>query len=121
MEKITTENDYVNKIKTLMDELRGAREKVKDLEGKQKKDEKTVKSQFDHMIKLQEKCRELQEQLTGKQPGEKMGKEHGESRDKQIEELRDRVMQAEKNKEILQRANESEVKAARLQRARYEN
>lgn len=42
-----------------MDELRIAREKVKELENKQKKDEKTVKSQFDHMIKLQEKCREL--------------------------------------------------------------
>jgi hypothetical protein len=44
LEKITTENDYVTKIKNLMDELRIAREKIKDLESKQKKDEKTVKS-----------------------------------------------------------------------------
>ena len=33
LEKMTTENDYVSKIKNLMDELRLAREKVKDLEG----------------------------------------------------------------------------------------
>jgi chromosome segregation ATPase len=59
LEKITVENDYVNKIKSLMDELRIAKEKVKELENKQKKDEKTVKSQFDHMIRLQEKCKEL--------------------------------------------------------------
>ena len=52
LEKMTTENDYVSKIKNLMDELRLAREKVKDLEERQKKDEKTVKSQFEHMIKL---------------------------------------------------------------------
>jgi hypothetical protein len=42
-----------------MDELRIAKEKIKDLEEKQKKDEKTMKSQFDHMMKLQEKCKEL--------------------------------------------------------------
>jgi hypothetical protein len=35
-----------------MDELRIAREKVKELEAKQKKDEKTLKGQFDHMNKL---------------------------------------------------------------------
>ena len=52
LEKITTENDYVNKIKTLMDELRISREKVKELEAKQKKDEKTLKGQFDHMNRL---------------------------------------------------------------------
>lgn len=44
LEKMTTENDYVTKIKILMDELRIAREKIKDIETKQKKDEKTVKS-----------------------------------------------------------------------------
>lgn len=49
----------MGKIKSLMDELRIAREKVKDLEGNKKKDEKTLKGQFDHMNKLQEKCREL--------------------------------------------------------------
>jgi len=52
LEKMTTENDYVTKIKTLMDELRIAREKVKELEARQKKDEKTLKGQFDHMNKL---------------------------------------------------------------------
>ncbi len=34
LEKITTENDYVNKIKNLMEELRIAREKNKELEAK---------------------------------------------------------------------------------------
>lgn len=52
MEKISNDNEYVAKIKTLMDELKYAKEKLKDLEEKQRKEEKTVKSQFDHMVKL---------------------------------------------------------------------
>lgn len=55
----------MTKIKALMDELRLAREKLKTLEAKQQKDEKTVKSQFDHMIKLQEKCKELKATALG--------------------------------------------------------
>lgn len=43
-----------------MDELKYAKEKIKDLEENKRREEKTVKSQFDHMIKLQEKCKELQ-------------------------------------------------------------
>jgi hypothetical protein len=35
-----------------MDDLKLAKDKVKELEEKQKREEKTVKSQFEHMIKL---------------------------------------------------------------------
>jgi hypothetical protein len=49
---MTTENDYVSKIKGLMDELRMAKEKIKEMDEKQKKDEKTMKGQFEHMMKL---------------------------------------------------------------------
>jgi predicted RNase H-like nuclease (RuvC/YqgF family) len=52
LEKMTTENDYVSKIKGLMDELRMAKEKIKEMDEKQKKDEKTMKGQFEHMMKL---------------------------------------------------------------------
>ncbi len=65
MEKMTTENDYVSKIKGLMDELRMAKEKIKEMDEKQKKDEKTMKGQFEHMMKLQEKCKELKSSLVG--------------------------------------------------------
>ena len=34
MEKMTTENDYVSKIKGLMDELRMAKEKIKEMDEK---------------------------------------------------------------------------------------
>jgi len=62
---MTTENDYVSKIKNLMDELRMAKEKIKEMEEKQKKDEKTMKGQFEHMMRLQEKCKELKSSLVG--------------------------------------------------------
>jgi TolA-binding protein len=62
---MTTENDYVSKIKGLMDELRMAKEKIKEMEEKQKKDEKTMKGQFEHMMKLQEKCKELKSSIVG--------------------------------------------------------
>ncbi|TNV85371.1 hypothetical protein FGO68_gene10437 [Halteria grandinella] len=110
LEKMTTENDYVNKIKTLMDELRIAREKVKELEAKQKKDEKTLKGQFDHMNKLQEKCRELQAAQGGGE-GSKKALPVEKEKDIQIHELSEKLLAAEKNKEILQKANESEVKS----------
>lgn len=115
---MTTENDYVTKIKNLMDELRIAREKIKDLENKQKKDEKTVKSQFDHMIKLQEKCRELKATATG---GDGKGGLPIElDKEKQIDELKDKLLQAEKNKEIMQSARDSEINKNRMMRSRYE-
>ena len=56
------------KIKGLMDELRMAKEKIKEMEEKMKKDEKTMKSQFEHMMKLQEKCKELKSQALGQPP-----------------------------------------------------
>lgn len=104
-----------------MDELRIAKEKIKDLEEKQKKDEKTMKSQFDHMMRLQEKCKELQAQALGTATTtQKKAKPLPgvEDKDKIIEELKDKLLQAEKNKEILQKANESEIKSAKLTKAR---
>lgn len=123
LEKMTTENDYVSKIKNLMDELRLAREKVKDLEERQKKDEKTVKSQFEHMIKLQEKCKELKAQALGisSTGSTKVKPVLGEEdKDRMLEELKDKLLDSEKNKAILQQAKEVESKSGRIQKARFE-
>jgi hypothetical protein len=108
---MTTENDYVSKIKALMDELRMAKEKIKEMDEKQKKDEKTMKGQFEHMMKLQEKCKELKTSLVGGGASEgevsMVGKKKKgtaiDDKDKEIEELKDRLLQAEKNKEIYQK------------------
>jgi TolA-binding protein len=106
---MTTENDYVSKIKALMDELRMAKEKIKEMDEKQKKDEKTMKGQFEHMMKLQEKCKELKTSLVGggASEGELIGKKKKgtaiDDKDKEIEDLKDRLLQAEKNKEIYQK------------------
>lgn len=42
-----------------MDELKYAKEKIRDLEEKTRKDEKTLKSQHENLIKLEEKCKDL--------------------------------------------------------------
>lgn len=117
LEKITTENDYVNKIKNLMEELRIAREKNKELESKQKKDEKTVKTQFDHMMKLQERCRELKASALG--GGDSKAALAGDS-DKALEEHKEKLLTAEQNKEILVKAAETEKRAHKLTKAKYE-
>lgn len=99
LEKMTTENDYVSKIKALMDELRMAKETIKTMEEKQKKDEKTMKSQFEHMMKLQEKCKELKAQALGVAPTSGLGvagvkaKPVGapEDKDQKILDLQDRL------------------------------
>ena len=78
---------------------------------KQKKDEKTMKGQFEHMMKLQEKCKELKTSLVGGGASEgevsMVGKKKKgtaiDDKDKEIEELKDRLLQAEKNKEIYQK------------------
>jgi hypothetical protein len=109
---MTTENDYVSKIKALMDELRMAKEKIKEMDEKQKKDEKTMKGQFEHMMKLQEKCKELKTSLVGggaasegelSMVGKKKKGTAIDDKDKEIEDLKDRLLQAEKNKEIYQK------------------
>jgi hypothetical protein len=106
-----------------MDELRIAREKIKELEERQKKDEKTVKSQFEHMMKLQEKCKELKSTIAGV-PSSKSSKPSVipglEDKDKTIDDLKDKLLQAEKDKEILKKAQESEVKSGRLLRGKLE-
>lgn len=125
---MTTENDYVSKIKALMDELRMAKETIKTMEEKQKKDEKTMKSQFEHMMKLQEKCKELKAQALGVAPTNGLGvpgvkaKPVGapEDKDQKILDLQDRLAQAEKNKDILTQAHETQAKTARQSKARYE-
>jgi hypothetical protein len=108
---MTTENDYVSKIKNLMDELRMAKEKIKEMEEKQKKDEKTMKGQFEHMMRLQEKCKELKSSLVGggaNSEGETSAvgkkKKSGsilDERESMIADLKDKLLQSEKNKEIL--------------------
>jgi DNA repair exonuclease SbcCD ATPase subunit len=117
LEKMTTDNDYVAKVKALMDELRLAKEKIKEMDEKMKKDEKTMKSQFEHMMKLQEKCKELKAQALGQPPsgGSSLGAPgvklkgglaspplNADEKEKMIFELTDKLTQAEKNKEIMQ-------------------
>jgi predicted RNase H-like nuclease (RuvC/YqgF family) len=76
------------------------KEKIKELEEKQKKDEKTVKSQFEHMLRLQERCKDLKTQVT---TGVVKSKPIPgiEDKDKTIDDLRDKLLQAEKNREII--------------------
>lgn len=42
----------------MIDELRAAHNKIKDLEDRRAKDEATSKKQFDYMMKLEEKVRD---------------------------------------------------------------
>jgi len=84
-----------------MDELRMAKEKIKEMEEKQIKDEKTMKGQFEHMMKLQEKCKELKSSLIGGGGGggeseslPKKGKGAGsmDDREKTIDDLKDKLL-----------------------------
>ncbi len=59
LEKITNTNDYVQKVKNLMDELRWAKERIREVEEKSKRDDKTIKSQHEHLIRLEEQCKSL--------------------------------------------------------------
>lgn len=48
--------------KNLIDELKHTKETLRLMEDRQRKDEKNHKSQFDHMMKLEDKIKQLQQQ-----------------------------------------------------------
>jgi hypothetical protein len=46
-------------MKSMMESLKISKDRIKDLEEKLRKEEKTNKNQFEHMMRLEEKCKEL--------------------------------------------------------------
>ena len=58
----------MTKIKQLMDENKKAREKIRDLEGKVRSEDRTFKSQHEHMVRLEEKYRELKTNVNTVKP-----------------------------------------------------
>lgn len=54
LEKIINEGDFHNKIKYMQDELRKAKEKIKDLEDKQRREDKNSLQVQEHLVKLEE-------------------------------------------------------------------
>lgn len=56
---MSDQNEYTKKIKTLMEESRQYREKIRELEEKARREEKNMKSQFDHMMNLELKYKDL--------------------------------------------------------------
>jgi len=51
-----------------MDENKKAREKIRDLEGKVRSEDRTFKSQHEHMVRLEEKYRELKTNVNTVKP-----------------------------------------------------
>jgi len=76
-----------------------------------------VKTQFDHMMKLQERCRELKASALG--GGDSKAALAGDP-DKALEEHKEKLLTAERNKEILAKAAETEQRAHKLTKAKYE-
>jgi hypothetical protein len=66
LERITNENDYPNRIKTLVEELRVSRDKIRDLEEKARREEKHSLQIQEYMVKLEETCRDLKHKLKNK-------------------------------------------------------
>lgn len=63
-----------------------------------------MKGQFEHMMKLQEKCKELKSSIIGGGDSEsvpKKGKGSLDDREKTLDDIKDKLLQSEKNKEIL--------------------
>lgn len=62
LEKISNQNDTQIKLEGALSELKKAREKISLLEERRLREERTSKSQFEHMIKLEDKIKELKVQ-----------------------------------------------------------
>eukprot|EP00347_Sterkiella_histriomuscorum_P007381 403349157 len=122
LDKITNQNDYNMKIKNLMDELKVTKEKYKEVDEKQRREEKTNRSQFEQVIRLEEKCKELKAQnqalISGGQIQLKpITKQDLDEKDKQIEELKSQLQSMQKNIELFERVRDSDhVKMMQLKK-----
>ena len=63
MHRITNENEYPNKIRNLMEELRVAREKIISLDERVKREEKSSIQAQERMVQVEELCREYKARL----------------------------------------------------------
>ena len=61
---MTNDNEYPKQIRDLQEQLKGAREKCKDLEEKAKREERASLIAQDRMVGLEEKNRKLQDMIT---------------------------------------------------------
>lgn len=68
LEKISNETDQPGKLRHLQEELRIGKERIKELEEKCRKEEKSSMQIHEYMIKLEENCRELKAKLNQKNP-----------------------------------------------------
>jgi len=59
LEKITDENDYPSRIKTMVEELRCSKERNRALEQKLRVEEKSNKSLLDQVVRVEEALREI--------------------------------------------------------------
>ena len=60
---MTNDNEYPKQIRDLQEQLKGAREKCKELEEKAKREERASLVAQDRMVGLEEKNRKLQEMI----------------------------------------------------------
>jgi hypothetical protein len=56
---MSNEYEYPAKIKQLVEEIRFAKDKIKELEEKSRKDSKTAMMALEYRVKLEEACRDL--------------------------------------------------------------
>ena len=61
---MTNDNEYPKQIRDLQEQLKGAREKCKELEEKAKREERASLVAQDRMVGLEEKNRKLQDMVT---------------------------------------------------------
>ncbi len=66
---MTNENDYPQKIKNLMEELRVSRDRVIQLDERLKREEKSSIQLQERMVQLEEKCRSYKEKIKGLKAG----------------------------------------------------
>eukprot|EP00347_Sterkiella_histriomuscorum_P006842 403351223 len=96
--------EFQEESQSQLDELKAALNKIRDLEEKRVKDEQTHKKQFDHMIKLEEKIK----QLNGTVP-KKQDQDFTEIV-KQVDDLTNILQQVERAKEIAEKQRDQEIK-----------
>jgi hypothetical protein len=63
--RLAYENDYPAKIKSLVDDLKLARDKIKDYEERYRVSEKISKANQETVVRKEEMCRDLKSQLKG--------------------------------------------------------
>ena len=117
--RLAGDNDYIARIQGLVEEVKAAKDRMRELEERQRREDKVQKGQHEQAAKWQEKCKELKN-MTDNAGKYNVNKDVGEGdKDLLIVEMLERLKELEHSREVVEKAKELEVRSGQAMRKKH--